>query len=302
MTDIARIQRGAAPLVDADVLAAIRDIPLKQWLIDSTPHCIAETAQAEFIDRAAIWFTASTLNKIDGFEHWPFRRMTAGVTQSIEDFLWRNRHRNLRVLPGEYPYAMRLWGDCEDCFARTPDALRAGDALVLSVPFAATGALHAGTNDYIQQAARLSIPVLVDCAYYGACEAVRFTAEPPVESVCFSLSKTFASGSFRVGLEFSRVDNGGAALQNQWNYGPNLAATIGVHLMEKFDADFLVRKYKKVQTAICQKLCLAPSQTLFFGLARTGWDQFSRDGEIQRCGISQLIRDEYDKLVSARTL
>lgn len=294
---VAQLMRGAGPIVDPDVLAAIRKLPLQDFFIDSNPHNIDPRIRSEYLDAFPHWIASSRLNSIDGLDAFKHRRLTAGITQSFDDFIFRHRKRQIKILPGEYPYAKWLVPDWKFL-----DEVDTNDAIIMSAPFSATGELHPDYQRILDRASRLQVPVLIDCAFFGICRQLHISVNYPcIDRVCFSLSKAFASGSFRSGIEFGNDDDIGAiAVQNKWEYLPLLSAKIGLELMGLFSPDYIFTRYRPMQLNVCNKLRLTPVNTVIFGLGGSEYSQYSMDGVVNRCGITSAIRDMYDSRNAAK--
>jgi hypothetical protein len=292
VTEIDRtmIMRGAGPIVDRTVLDTIIQLDFGSWFVDANPRSLPPAILDEYLDTFASWIAASRLNSITGLDAFPYHHLTSGITQAFDDFVVRHRARTIKYLPGEYPYIRRIVPE-----AQPLGMLEAGDAIAISIPFSATGHVHEETETVLEQASQLDVPVLIDCAFFGICQNVRIdVAYPCVESVCFSNSKAFASGNFRAGIAFSRHDTGILPVLNSWRYVHLLAAKVNMALMEKYSPDYIFEKYRGSQLAVCDALDLKPSDTVIFGIGKNEYDEFSMDGIINRCAITEAIRVHYD--------
>ena len=66
------------------------------------------------------------------------------------------------------------------------DALRKGDALIVSVPFSDYGDVHPKLAAILDQCDKLKIPVFIDAAYYCIARGVNFNLDRPcIENYCF---------------------------------------------------------------------------------------------------------------------
>jgi hypothetical protein len=279
------LTRWARPIVDEEILKSIRRLPFPEWFNkDILPH-LSPSIAADYLATFEDWILASKLNDIDGLSSYRHRRLTAGILQSYDDFLYRHRCKRLRFLHGEYPYPRKLTDNWE-CLGE----LLPGDSLVVTAPFSATGCLHESTDQLLRLSCDRKVPVLLDCSFLGICRNLRIdTTYPCIESLCFSNSKAFASGSFKTGIEFSRCETGSIATQNRWNYLPLLAAKINTELMKEFSPDYIFTKYRPAQEAICRKFELQTTDTVIIGLGGDAYDEFAHDGVANRCILSAAI-------------
>jgi hypothetical protein len=282
----ASVMRGAGPIVDPAVLEALRGLPFRQFFTDADPRAMDPAILPRYLETFTEWIGHSHLNDVRGLSSFPFRKLTAGITQSFDDFFLRHHGRRIRILRGEYPYAKRVctnWAFADD--------LAPGDALIISAPFSGTGGMHEEFVALLDCAVQRGVPVLVDCAFFGICRNLRVDlSHPSIESACFSLSKAFASGSFRAGIEFCRHNEGAAAAQNEWCYVPLLAAQIGVLLMEQFSPDYIFTKHRATQEAICRELDLQPTDTIIIGLGGEQYREYSIDAVVNRCCITPIFQ------------
>jgi hypothetical protein len=287
-----RFVRGAAPIIDEQVLDAIKHLPFETYFKINEPRTLSMGIRDAFLYAFKDWIASSKLNRIDGLECFPTRRLTAGVTQSFDDFFLRHCNRRIRVLRGEYPYVRHVVGKWEfmgDLSEK--DDLTESDAVIISAPFSGTGEIHPDFEEVLECCEKKKIPTLVDCAFFGICRGLSIRVDRPnVESVCFSLSKAFASGSFRSGIEFSRIASGSVWVQNDWVYLQLLNAQIGLDLMSRFSPDYIFNKYRGVQEAICEVHKLRPSETVIFGIDENRrHEEFSIDDVFVRCCITPEI-------------
>lgn len=279
----------ASPILDPEVLGVIRQTDLSRFFSADGYFTRVEETQRLFLSSMDQWISRSELNRIEGLNDFPARLLTAGTTQTFDDFYLRHSKRLIRYLPGEYPYhrdALRERGK------PLSDDLRSGDALIISYPFAATGEENPRFRELLEQASKLDVPVKVDCAFFGVSSGMDLDLRHGcIESVSFSLSKPFVLGNVRVGIEYRREKTGPSAIQNDWYYTPSVGAVLGLRLMETFGPDFIFTKYRAAQESICAEMGLRPSKTVLFGLTeREEFAKFDRDGVINRCCLSALLR------------
>ncbi len=283
--------RGAAPIADSEILSSIKTLDITQYIAENTPYRIDTKVKNEFLDFLPQWILASQLNTIDGLQQFKYRYVISGITQAFDDFYMRHANKNIVFLPGEYPYLRRFitnWRFYKNNFNKN-------DVLVLSAPFSATGSLHTSYAEIMEAAEKNNVPTLIDCAFFGICADLDLNLNYKcIESVCFSLSKTLASGCFRAGIEFTNIACSSISIQNQWNYLQLLSAKITLELAKIYTADFIYNKYRSAQLDICKSAGLTPSNTVIFGLScDEKYSKFELDNTINRCCISSAISAYY---------
>lgn len=282
--------RGAAPIADSEVMASIKRLNIPSFFSDDSPYRMDLTVQNEFLDYFPLWINSSKLNTILGLSNFKNRYLIAGITQAFDDFYIRHAKKNIVLLPGEYPYLKRFiknWRFYDGVFKNN-------DALILSAPFSATGALHKDFASIMEQADKHDIPTLIDCAFFGICADLNLNLNYNcIESVCFSFSKAFASGCFRAGIQFTHNELSSISIQNRWHYLPLLSAKITLELAKQYSPDFIYQKYQDTQSRICERFNLTPSKTVIFGLSNDeSYDDFDLDNTVNRCCITQQVTSD----------
>jgi hypothetical protein len=117
--------------------------------------------------------------------------------------------------------------------------------------------------------------VLIDAAYYGLGAGITLPLEHPcIEDVAFSLSKTFGTSKWRIGVRFSRTNTDSLAVLNlpENSYINRFGAQLGLILMREYGPDYLWTTYRNRQLSLCEELDLKPSNSVTFalGLPRSG--------------------------------
>lgn len=292
--------RSANSVYDPEFAEHIAGSPLREWIEQDRLNC-----QDEYVDKVFEWIQSSRLNRFAGLETFPHRYLVNGVTQSLDEFHFRHRRRNIVTARGEYPYTRDALGDdfiYGDDFLEDRRGLRIGDALILSCPFSATGDVHPRMSEWLDEALTRQVPVLIDCAFFGTCGGLSVDlSHPAIEAVAFSLTKGLGTGAFRSGVEFSRVTHGHVTIQNHWRHNLLGNARIGIHLMERFSPDHIFTKYRQAQLVACTRFGLTPTPTIHLALGGPDWAYFSRDGHCNRIGIKLAVAEEYKKGVKALT-
>lgn len=252
--------------------------------------------QDEFLDYYPKWIKSSRLNSIAGLNAFPYRFVSLGCTQALDEFhFWcLQNNKRIRMFRGEYPYNR----DCinfkwhEDFVDDHP--LREGDALIISVPFSGSGDIHPNWNKIIEDCNKLDIPVIVDCAFFGTCRDIKINLnEDCIQSVVFSTTKGLSCGNYRNGIQFTKINSGHLSIQNEWHHGIHLNVSLGLFLMKKFNPDFLVEKYIDSYKEVCKLFSLKETKCIHLALGDNQWNHFTRDGRFNRIGLKNPIRDHF---------
>jgi hypothetical protein len=304
-----KIIPGVKPIVDKEVERAFYSLPLQGIFSRKDLWVDNRETQERFTDYHYQWIKSSELNHIHGLEKFPLRHMTNGCTESIGEYHWMFRDRRLRLYAGEYLFTS--WLSLKDQFTYMhEDKLREGDALIMSAPFAHTGDLIEDYHTILQECTRLEIPVLIDCCFFGTCTGLDFSVDYDcVQGVCFSTSKTFATGTFRIGTLFCKTPTDHIGALNAFYYTPLLASKIHLEIMYQFGPDYMPSKYRESQLDICNQFDIQASPTMMVsnadrafpdidlktfqgGTYAKGWPSFKVDGkETYRWGLAYALTE-----------
>lgn len=248
----------------------------------------------EFLYEYDNWIKTSTTNSITGLEDFKYKCYSSGTTESFDKFYMKNSERRFRCYKGEYMYHKLAWRDkfVWEWLEDTP--LHKNDAVVISLPFADTGDKHTHYHELMRKCCELGVPVLVDCAYFGACYGVSIDiAYSCITDVTFSLSKTFPVAYARIGIRYTREDDDDTMfVYHKISYNNKLGASLGMRFIENFTPDFLPQKYMQKQKEFCKKLDVEPSATILFGIDyKNKYDHYNRGGNSNRLSFhKQYIR------------
>jgi hypothetical protein len=248
----------------------------------------------EFLYEYDNWIKTSTTNSITGLEDFKYKCYSSGTTESFDKFYMKNSKRRFRCYKGEYMYHKLAWRD-KFVWEWLEDApLHKNDAVVISLPFADTGDKHTYYHELMRKCCELGVPVLVDCAYFGACYGVSIDiAYSCITDVTFSLSKTFPVAYARIGIRYTREDDDDTMfVYHKISYNNKLGASLGMRFIENFTPDFLPQKYMQKQKEFCKKLDVEPSATILFGIDhKNKYDHYNRGGNSNRLSFhKQYIR------------
>lgn len=279
---------GASAVADTDVMAAIQD-----WQNNTDINSVlADTAINDvFLQMYQNWIRNSKTNKLD-ISRFPVAGFSNGTSESFDKFYLRNHHRRFRCFRGEYMYHAAAWRNYFPNWCRIEDDdIKAQDAVVISMPFSDTGNIHLEMSTVLHQCERLNVPVLIDCAFFGACQDIDFSFDYEcITDVTFSLSKAFPVAHARIGMRLTRIDDDDSLLvHHKTNYTNRMAAHLGAHLIANFDADFNAAKWRRSQSYLCEKLNIATSNTVLFGLAQNKFEEYNRGGATNRLCLSKYL-------------
>ena len=248
----------------------------------------------EFLYEYDSWIKTSTINSIIGLEDFKYKCYSNGTTEAFDKFYLKNSKRRFRCYKGEYMYHKLAWRDKFVWNYIEDEDLHPSDAVVISLPFADTGDKHVEYHDLMRKCCELGIPVLIDCAYFGACyELTIDLAYNCITDVVFSLSKTFPVAYARIGMRYTKEDDDDTMfVYHKISYNNKLGAQLGMQYINSFTPDFIPQKYMQKQKDFCTKLNVHPSNTILFGIDYRGeYSQYNRGGTTNRLSFhKQYIR------------
>ena len=295
---------GGAYSVHDRELTSYRDETIRMFTVNNNyTEKNAEIIKQDFLQTYKQWMFSS-FTRIKGVEHYTHMCFTQGTTESFAQFYirYRDKHR-LRIAKGEYFYNQMmksLW--YSDNFAWLDDEpIKEGDVVLLSVPFADTGAVPNDLEKILCDCDRLKVPVMLDLAYLNLAIDLDFDlSHPCIEYVVSSLSKVFPIENHRVGIRLQKEpfeDQIYVINEYNYNYINLLSAFLGTAMMKKFSANYVFDKYHSKQLALCQKLDLVPSYCVYFGIDYSGrFREYNRGGNGNRLCFSRIWdgRMKYD--------
>ncbi len=293
-----RIYGGAYSVHDAE-LVAHRNSALKSFseIDDSDPVC-AEKIKQDFFNTYRTWmFKGFKFSNIDQLKHCCF---TQGTTESFSHFYLRYRqgHR-LRLRRAEYFYHQMmktLWYQDHFCWLED-DEIRAGDVVLISVPFSDTGDIPDSLDQMLDQCDEKNVPVMLDLAYLNITSAEVFPydidfSRPCIKYVVTSLSKVFPVENLRIGLRLQREifdDQLYVVNETNYNYINLLSAYVGTAMMQQFPADLMFNRYRHQQLLLCEHLQLTPSPCFIFGIDHHNrYPEYNRGGPSNRLCFSRV--------------
>lgn len=235
-----------------------------------------------FVKNFRNWFLSSSMNRISGLDLFPIGCFCQGTTQTFDLFYAKYKDRRFRCFRGEYAYHKL---SCRNHFPGQfkfldEDELEPGDAVIMSAPFADSGEVHPKMALVLDDCDKKKLPVLMDLSYASLANSFHIDLNRDcIEVVTTSLSKVFPVAHLRIGLRWTRVDDDDPLLfLKKTGYQNRLSAFIGNELIKNFPPDYILKKYKTSQEAVCNELGVEPSPTVFFGLGDQKWSEYSRAG------------------------
>lgn len=205
--------------------------------------------------------------------------VVSGITDAFNQTY--GLYNKIGIFDGEYGYHMRVLGD------RVTTNLDEADCIIVSHPFSADGMC---SHEKLKIADSYNVPIFVDCAFFGICYNIDFDFSKynNIHSVCFSLSKSFGTGLYRVGLLYT-IDPYPSAQYMDWMYPFLSSAKHHYGIINKHGPDEMAKKYKQQQLSICNSIGLKPSNTVIFGLDYSNrYDAFKR-GNVNRVCITRCF-------------
>ena len=128
---------------------------------------------------------------------------------------------------------------------------------------------------------------MLDCAYYTIAQGLNINLNfNCIDTITFSLSKTFPIAHARVGMRYTKHKfQDGQKLHSNINYDNRISAGIGLHFINKFPSDYIWLKYKKAYNKFVNALGLKQSQTILFADGDNQWKEYGRRDILQSYGL-----------------
>ncbi len=270
-----------------------------QFNVNSILH--SQTIHKDFLEKYFAWIQSTKNNKILGIENFSYKCMSNATSEIFDKFYLKNQHRRFRCFKAEYVYHKLAWKEmCNEwCYIEDCD-LDPMDAVVISLPFANTGNEHKRMREVLSICDNLHIPVLIDCAYFGACADIEFDfSYKCITDISFSLSKTFPVANCRIGMRLTKEDNDDTLfVYDKISYVNKISAHIGLKLIENFSSDYIYDTYKDRQSLLCDRLDVIPSKTVLFGIGNELWRDYDRGGDTNRLSFHRYLHLDSKELIN----
>lgn len=250
----------------------------------------------EYIQCWRRWLVASVSKKLVGLDQFPYADFVNGTSQTFDHFWLNHRSKKPVAFRGEFQYHACINRGHGFRYVDNPDDLRAGDSLVISLPFSDYGQVHPAWNEILDRCDCLGVPVCIDLAYWGVSHNVQLNVQDRhcVQQVTCSLSKAFwPLENHRVGVRFCRhYNNDGINMINEVNMQNHYSMGLGRHFMLSFDSDWISQQFGAAQISACLELDLVATDTVIFGLGGHEYHNHNRGivGNNRVC-ISELLHD-----------
>lgn len=276
------------------IKSRVMDDEVKQLIIRAAEkNCLNDTEiSSQFLKKYLEWIKSTKNNSLRGIENFTKVDFSNGTTESFDKFYMRHRTRRLRYFQGEYMYHVAAAKFSFDRSKLLDDGpIESNDVVVMSLPFAGTGNKHELTEEILNQCDRLSVPVLIDCCYFGVCGNVDFNFNHvSISEITFSLSKNFPVQHLRIGMRLSRnIDDDLLMIYNRNNYLNRVAAFVGLNIIDKYSSDYNYETYRSTQLKFCEDLGIFPSNCVFFGTSEDKFHEYNRGIKENRLCFSKYF-------------
>lgn len=260
----------------------IEDLPSMASCIHN--HSVLPKIESQFLD----WIRDHRYNEITGLESFE-ADISQGATQAFDSFLLRHHDRRVVFMSGEYFYHVVSCNSANRSFSYITDVqeIRSNDCMIISVPFCDTGSPHPKLHEILERCDQLEVPVLLDCAYWTLSRDIKLDVDRPcVDTVAFSLSKTWPVAHARVGMRYTRSHvRDGQKLHRNIGYNNRLSAAVGLHVMRHYRADYLVDQHWSNYIKLTDALGLAAGNSVIFADGDHTWQQYSRRSLLDMYGL-----------------
>jgi len=238
------------------------------------------------------WLSDSSHNKIIGLDDMKHCAFCPGTTDAFGEFISRYHNNRIRVSRSDFivtKVLAKAYGR-ELCWLEDEE-LRAGDSLIISVPFAGNGSMHPEFDRIMDACDKHDIPVFIDAAYFGISHSITYDlTRPCVKDVVTSLTKNFVGMPLRLGVRFTKypVDDSITIALLGANIFDKLNGYLSSQLLNRFSHDWLMDKYMDKSRQVCEQKGLQPSNTLTLALGDDSMQEYKRGDYIRVC-ISQHL-------------
>ena len=273
---------------DPVVLKYLNTILKKKKILDIVND---KKIEKTFLRRYKKWILSTKLNKLANLNKFKYLSYANGSSQIFDYFYDKNKSKRFRAFKGEYAYHFTSWRNHFKNWKYIQNLdLKKNDAVVISLPFSDTGSKHPEMEKLLNKCDKLNIPVLVDCCYFTMCEGVNFDFNhKSIKEIAFSLSKAFPVSRVRIGMRLSKKDDDDPLFfLNKLGLVNKVGAYIGLKLIEKFEFDYIYKKYSKKQMFHCNKMNLKPSSVVCLATGGKEWKKYTRGNKFNRLCLSSL--------------
>lgn len=270
-------------IADKKLIQTLHSLPLIHEIIYDSNLLL------NFENAFSPWLLAHKTNSIKGLEEFE-PDISQGSTQAFDSFFLKHFQREICFFQGEYLYHIlscqrlnRPWSMITD-FNQITEKM----ALVISVPFCDTGNVPNQFKKILDHCDQLGVPVLLDCSYFTIANKIHLDLRHEcIDTIAFSLSKTFPVAHARVGMRYTRIGwQDGQKLHKNINYNNRLTACVGLHLIQQYTSDYISVKYKPHYDYLVNLLGLSSSDTVIFANGNSDWQDYGRKVLIKSYGLN----------------
>ena len=275
-----RLNRIVKAVNDLEVREHISSAPFYDWY--SSKRVFESTSHLKPVYKN--WLLNSTNSKIEGLDTFENIDFTFGITQSLDDLLWKHKNQRLRIYEREYHYTFRLHQNYEYL---ENESIKDNDWVLISVPFCFDGNIPKNLDFILDECYENNVPVYIDAAFYALSYGITLDlSHPAIKEVYFSLSKSLGMGFLRTGLKFSKQRGySPVSMQNDYNYSNLASILLGEYVISKFNIDHTVNKYYKEYEKICEENNLIKTSCIHIALSNEKIDNFLTKNNKTKVGI-----------------
>lgn len=301
--DIEKV-KGAFAIQDPDITAELTDFckstyEWKDLFVNNGVHPIQQQYKQTFYK----WIKDSEHNNINGLENFNHTTITNGTSEAFAMFMMKHNTKRIRFFRGDFMMhkiaSNNMEMDWEFIDAGMKNDIMVGDAIIMSCPFSDTGEEHENMQHALVRATQLNCPVLIDMAYFGMCKNINIDLNMPcIETVTFSLGKTFPLIGARAGIRFQKeIIDDPVNFANQVGIVNNLGCMIGNFAMEAWNADYIPNKYGEAYTRFCEDNDISTTKCMLFATTRDSkYESINRGNGTTRICVSDYVLDTYKKI------
>jgi len=275
---------------DPDVISHVQGLHLAKHLLDPW---VVEKFESQFPN----WISAGTRYKLHNFDQFKYVGFSAGTQESFINFYLFNKNKRFRVFHGDYWWHMDIWSKIDANWAYIEDDdLRPNDICICSYPFALTGDKHQNFDWLVDECNRVGVKLLVDFIYLpNSNNAVDVDlAADCIEQITFSFSKTFPVQCAKIAVRMCKTKpQDPMQMSNDENICNRLSAGLALDIINQFPVDYNVTKYWDQQQYWCNKLGLAATKVVHFGLG-DDYTSYGRTGQAAWCSPFNQQQNRYN--------
>jgi hypothetical protein len=277
---------GHEPLCDKNISKTV------EQTINKNKLSFAKTKHSQFVSQYKKWLLGSKLNTINGFEKFTYASFSYGTTTAISSFLSRNHMRRIRMFKDDFILTKILSRTSQYNFKFIEDGkITKNDCVVTSLPFTGNGSMHPQFEQLLDQCDKHNVPVLIDGAYFGISTGITYPLDRKcIQEFTTSHSKNFGVQDLRIGIRFSKqfIDDALNVPVQMADCYNKLGSCIGIDLMKKYTADYIINKYWFKYYEICETNNLTPTNTVTLALGSN--KKFQRGSYVRVCVSNALVR------------